>query len=245
MSPRMARMNRFRLFAAALAASSCLPSAAAEAAKAVAHREPNCIPLEDFRASKPGEFPTNWRTKYEKQMKSAIEKKNIVIVDDDKHRGIRVKYDKETVTVVRKVEGWNLETHPILEWTWKAIKLPYGANEADVTKNDAALGLYLVWEESFPMKISFLRFTWSSALPIGKIISRKFGFENIFVMDSGTEKLGTWQSHRVNAHDMTRQYIRKKDAKLESPALIALTTDADASKSEAEGVYGEMKVCRE
>jgi hypothetical protein len=197
--------------------------------------------LEDFSASVPGEFPRGWRTKHAHNAAEAREEGIYVVERIDGAPALHATYGTHTITVVRELPSWDLSTYPVLAWRWSAVRLPAGGDEGDPDRNDSAASVYLVWDVGFPFRVADLRLAWSTTLPVGRTIARRLGRERIIIAEAGPAN-GEWREVAVDLLGEARSLLGA-DAP-PSPALLALTTDADATASSAEALYAEFRLCR-
>jgi hypothetical protein len=210
------------------------------ASPAAHEKSDGCKVLEDFSSTPVGHFPVGWKTRYEKNQGEAEKLKLYAIEQEGERKVLHGIYGTHAITILRKVEDWDLAKYPIFEWSWKITKMPNGGDESKLSTNDSAASVYLGWEEAWPMKASFWRFAWSSTLPVKTFISRRLGFEKILIVESGSEKLGQWQNEQVNIAD---HIAKGSEKKLSSPIALAILSDADSTKSSAEAYYANFRIC--
>lgn len=196
--------------------------------------------IEDFSASAPGEFPSGWRTKHPHNAAEAREARIYVVETVDGVPALHATYGTHTITVVRGLPRWDLAEYPVLAWRWKAVHLPAGADESDADRNDSAASVYLVWKIGFPHRIADVRYAWSTTLPVGRTVVKRFGRERVVVAESGPAD--EWRDAHVDLLAQARALLREETPP--SPAFVALTTDADATASSAEAYYAEFRLCR-
>ncbi len=197
--------------------------------------------LDDFRQTKPGKFPVGWQTRHDHNLEEAKQKGIYVVEKEGKRQVLHARYGTHTISIVRKIRGWDLDKYPYLQWRWKALKLPRGGNESKSKTNDSVASVYVVWDAGWPFKVSWLRLAWSTTLNVGKHISRRMGHDHIVIMESGPKKAGRWQVARVDVRHLFRKYI---DKKTQDPVALAITTDADDTQSTAEALYADFRLCR-
>lgn len=197
--------------------------------------------LEDFSASVPGEFPRGWRTRHRHNEAEAREKGLYVVEIVDGAPALHATYGTHTVTVVRELPRWDLAEHPVLAWRWRAVRLPAGGDESRADRNDSAASVYLVWDVGFPFRIADLRYAWSTTLPRGRALARRLGHERVVIAQDGPAADG-WREVRVDLLGDARSLLGTHAPP--SPALMALTTDADATASDAEAFYADFRLCR-
>lgn len=198
--------------------------------------------LADFQQKDSHNFPGQWDIRSSSDKKKAIKHKSFEVLEEDGMTFLRATHNKKAITLHKKVEGWNIDEYPYIEWTWRAQQLPEGGNEDKSYANDAGASLYVIWESSFVMRVKGIKFTWSSTLPPGSHISKRMGHDHVHVMNSGTDKLGQWQTHRVNIKNLFMKYFGKSES--EKPVAIAILSDADATESVAQADYANVKACR-
>lgn len=208
-------------------------------------RAETCVTLDDFSGSEVGGFPKGWISKYEKHMPEILEKKLYAVVADDKKKVLHAVYGTHTVTLMRQFKNneWKLSDYPILKWRWKAVQLPAGGDESNLKKNDSAASVYVAWESNAIMKVKAIRYAWSSTRKVGEHFSRRFGNDQIIIKESGSERLNQWQEVQANVSEDYKKHMgEKKDPK--DPIGIAITTDADGTKSTAEAFYADFRFCK-
>jgi hypothetical protein len=196
--------------------------------------------IDDFSASSVGAFPKGWRTKKEGELSQAKKSGTYTVAQDGKRRVLHARFREEAITIGRSVAGWDLDEYPVLQWEWKAVKLPVGGNEGSLSNNDCGAAVYALWDIGFPFYVDSLKYSWSSSLPVGKHIEKRLGHDHVLVTESGSQRLGRWQTVRVNVKSDHERYFGEK----RKPNGIAILTDADGTGSSAEAYYANFKLCR-
>jgi hypothetical protein len=171
-----------------------------------------------------------------------LERSLYVVEEQSGRRVLHAKFLRETVTLALVVEHWNLDVHPILQWQWKAVSLPVGGKETDSSANDTGAAVYAIWRVGFPFQLRGIKYAWSSTLPVGTHSSKRLGYDQMLVVESGQKHVGSWQTERVNVRAHYRELFGRDDAP--SPTGIAVMTDADATSSQAEAYYADFRLCR-
>lgn len=217
--------------------STLAPPAAAAPAKVVCDRV-----LENFSSSKVGGFPQGWRTKEASQAALATQDGRFVVEQDGARRVLHVTYRKEAITIGKTFDGWDLKQYPVLQFQWKAVKLPTGGNEDSMSQNDCAAAVYGFWDIGFPFKVNSIKYTWSSTLKVGTEISKRLGHDFVRVMQSGAKGVGQWHTVRVDVRSDYQRLFKTDEPP--APKGIAILTDADATNSEAEAFYADFRLCR-
>jgi hypothetical protein len=71
---------------------------------------------------------------------------DFTVVEQDGHRVVHLKSAADSSTVSKDIKGVvRLAETPVLEWTWKVIALPKGADARSAATDDEAAQLYVVW----------------------------------------------------------------------------------------------------
>lgn len=208
------------------------------------HSEEKCDRIvTQFNMGTQGGFPEDWEIRSSSDEKKAKKWKLYTIQNDETGPFMRADYQQKAITLHKEVKDWDLKTHPYIEWKWRAHTLPTDGHEGESSRNDAAASIYVIWKSSFVMRVKSIKFTWSSTLPVDTHLSKRLGHDQVHVVDSGVDKLGEWQTHRMNVRDLFLDYFKKD--KIETPVAIAILTDADGTDSDAVADYGTIKICKE
>lgn len=196
--------------------------------------------LEDFVSTPEGAFPTAWRTRKDDEKAAAVETGAYVVERESGRSVLHATYRDQPITIALPVEGWDLDAYPILQWSWRAVRLPERADERDLGTNDSTASVYVVWEVGLPFMIRGIRYAWSSTLPVGTTISRRLGYDKVVVMSSGPSS--EWKTARVDVRQHYAELFGRDDAA--PPSGIAVLTDADSTGSVSEAYYADFRLCR-
>ena len=134
---------------------------------------------------------------------------------------------------------WDLHSHPILAWRWRPRAFPEGSDERDAGRNDSALGVYAVFPAAM-MTVRTVKYLWSREAPVGATASASAGLTRMVVLRSGAPASDEWAAESV---DVAADYQRLFGRGLEKPRGIAVLTDADQTRTRAEGDYADFRVC--
>ena len=198
--------------------------------------------IDDFSTVAPGAFPSGWETPDRGELQSVKQSGAFVVEQDGAQRVLHARYRRKSVMLGHGVDGWDLSRYPIVQWRWKAVKLPAGGNEIDSDTDDSAASVQAVWLIGFPFMVRQLKYTWSSTLAVGTRASNRLGHDQLVVLESGPQYLGQWRSASVNVLEHYREFFGETDAA--APTGISLQTDADATASMAEAYYADFRLCR-
>jgi hypothetical protein len=67
------------------------------------------------------------------------------IVEDNGRRALRIKTGRDEHTIIRKKIHVDLAATPVLEWQWKVIVLPTGADLRQRSRSDSPAMLAVAW----------------------------------------------------------------------------------------------------
>src|SRR5438477_276287 len=89
-------------------------------------------------------------------------KHDFTIVENDGRRVIQLKSRNDSSTITKELtDKWRLKDTPILEWSWRVVTLPKGADSRNKHTDDQAAQLYVVWPR-FPKELRSPRRTRAS-----------------------------------------------------------------------------------
>lgn len=191
-----------------------------------------CVALSDFSQDAPGAFPKGWR-----------------VPRDDGYTVYRV-LQEEGVTFIRGLSRgigtqaaierpWDLQEQPVLSWRWRPRVFPERSDERQGATNDSALGVYVGFPRSF-VAVKSVKYIWSRIVPVGTTASASGGFTRMLVLRTGPAEPGRWYEERVDVRADYRRLFGDEPGK---PRGIGLLTDADDTRSVAEGDYADFRVC--
>lgn len=219
---RTAGRPRIAWLAAALL---CLVPAAASAQQ--------CITLEDFSTGTIGELPPGWKLRSD-------EGRGVYALAEEGGRRFLHADSKGIGIQAAKEVGWDLARYPVLAWSWRAVEFPASSDERNAKTNDSAVSVYA----AFPYRlgaVKAVKFIWSAVVPVGTALSSNMGLTKVRVVQSGPEGKGRWVEERVNVLEAYRKGFDTSDTP--KPAGIAVLTDADDTKSRAQGDYANFRAC--
>ena len=210
------------LLGAALLAPLALPVAAEE-----------CIAIEDFSKGAIGEFPPGWKLRKN-------EGRGVYSIQEDQGRRFLHALSRGLGVQAAKEYKWDLARYPVLTWSWRPVEFPTGGDEREAKTNDSVLAVYAVFPHTMA-SVKSVKYIWSAVVPVGTRLSSNMGLTQVRVLKSGTEGKGRWTDERVNVLEDYRKYFDTSDTG--KPAGIAVLTDADDTKSVAQGDYASFRAC--
>jgi DUF3047 family protein len=192
-----------------------------------------CVVLEDFSRGRPGEFPPDWKPRKE------AGREVYRLADENGRRFLRALSRGLGIQAGREV-SWDLATHPVLAWAWRPRQFPTGADERESKKNDSAVSVYAAFPHT-SWSVKALKYVWSERVPRGTRLTSNGGLTQGLVLRTGAPASSEWVEERVNVRDDYRARFGEDAPK---PSGIAVLTDADDTKSTAEGDYANFRACR-
>src|SRR5262249_33789592 len=130
---------------------------------------------------------------------------------------------------------------PVLAWSWRPLEFPKGADERKSATNDSALSVYAVFPHT-SWSVKSVKYIWSAVVPVGTQVPSSQGLTQGRIIRSGTGSKAEWVEEKVNVLEDYKKYF--KDDNPAKPAGIAVLTDADDTKSSAQGDYANFRVCK-
>jgi len=194
----------------------------------------DCIVLENFASSVVGAFPVGWAVRAEEG------RPVYTVREEDGRRFLHATVRGLGIQAGMKRE-WDLARYPVLTWSWRPWEFPAGADERTWGGNDSVLAVYLLVASSSLLGPRAVKYIWSEKVPVGTRLSSNMGQTQVRVLESGTGRRGEWVEERVNALRDFRAYFA--ESAIPVPAGIAVLTDADDTRSSAQGDYADFQAC--
>ena len=164
---------------------------------------------------------------------------DFTVAEENGHRALHLKSHDDHSTIAKKVQV-DLRATPILEWTWKIVSLPAGADVRTKETSDLTGHIYVIWPR-FPaiLRARLIGYVWDTSAPAQTIEkSRKTGTVHFFVLRSGPVQLNQWLTERRNVYDDYRRVFGEDP---EDPRAIALSIDTNDTHSTAEALIGRIR----
>jgi hypothetical protein len=160
------------------------------------------------------------------------------VVEDEDRRAIRLRSRDDHSTIAKEVHV-DLEATPILEWSWKIVELPAGADVRQRATSDLTGYLLVVWPR-FPemLRARLIGYVWGTSEPANSVQrSQKVGTVTFVILRSGAEGLGRWVTER---RDVVEDYRKIYGERPENPKVIALSIDTNDTHSRAEALIDSI-----
>ncbi|MEZ4700468.1 MAG: DUF3047 domain-containing protein [Rhodothermales bacterium] len=205
------------------------------------------VTIDDFESYSDGSLPTRWKYLQDKQLvwvnpTHMRENEKFYVAEEKGNKFLRAFTHGEAVhlTMANEVDGfdWDVRTHPILRWDWRALQLPADAREDEDSKNDAGLGLYVYFSfEGFIIKRpKGIKYSYSSSLPVGTVL--KQDKLRVIVVANGAEDFGKWLHFERNVVDDYRAVFGEDPP--DRPLSIRLWSDSDNTNGYGEGDFDNI-----
>lgn len=163
---------------------------------------------------------------------------DFTIVEDEGHRGLNLRSRGDHSTIARRLRI-SLTATPLLEWSWKIVQFPAGADIRRRQTSDLTGHLFVVWPRQPAMLRSrLIGYVWDETTPANSVEpSRKTGMVTFVVVRSGAAGVGTWVTERRDvAEDFRRIYGEDPG----DAGAVALSIDTNDTRSSAEAVIGPI-----
>jgi hypothetical protein len=170
---------------------------------------------------------------------------DMTVAEDDGLRVLHLRSRNEGSTVSKDVKGKvDLKETPILEWKWKMVTLPKGANSCVKSTDDQAGQVFVVWPR-FPESVRsrIIGYVWDTTQSVGHVCkSEKTGTVTYIVVRSGAAEVGKWLTERRNVRaDFRRIYGEEPDP----PGAVSVAIDSNDTNSYAEALIGPIAFKRQ
>jgi hypothetical protein len=167
-------------------------------------------------------------------------KYDFTVVEQDGQRVVHLKSASDSSEVTKDIRGKvRLAETPILEWTWKVVALPRGADGRRKETDDEAGEIYVVWPRvPEALRSRIIGYIWDTTAPVGSTFkSQKTGTVTYVVIRSGPADLGKWLTERRDVReDFKRIYGEEPD----DPGAVSFGIDSDDVKGTAESYMGRI-----
>ena len=180
--------------------------------------------------------PNGWRTP---SPSWGSPKYEFEVVSESPARVLHLVSNGDSSTIIKEVKI-DCKDYPVLQWRWKVIELPKGADSRKKATDDQA-GQISVTFPRFPSaaRSRIIDYVWDTTAPAGTIVkSQKSGLVTYVVMRSGDADIGKWITETRNVcEDYKKIYGEDPDEKIE---LVSIGIDSDDTRSRAESYVGEI-----
>src|SRR5262245_43610840 len=163
---------------------------------------------------------------------------DFTVTEVDGRRALRLASHGDRSTVARSVQV-DLGATPILEWSWKVVRLPEGGDIRRAATSDSAIQLFVVWPRPPELLRSrIIAYAWDTTAPADSIErSRKTGTVTYVVVRSGAQALDRWLVERRNVREDHRRIYGDEPGPVR---VVALSIDTNDTRSDAEALVGPI-----
>ena len=203
------------------------------------------IVVDDFEDDEDGKVPGKWKfldfrqERYLPLEATMRERERFFVVNEKGNNFLRAYTHGEAhrITLPASDVGWNLKTHPYLQWRWRALRLPAGAREDRVNDSGGAIYVSFARRDWLGRPYS-IKYVYSTTRPVGTIVSH--GNVKVIVASSGIDGTGKWQ--RVT-RDVVADFKKVFDDKVpDKPFSITLWSDSDNTGDIAEVDFDDILI---
>jgi hypothetical protein len=152
-----------------------------------------------------------------------------------------------------------LAERPLLQWRWRALRLPARSDPATRAADDFAARLYVAFDlglDALPLgarigvwlaRLAYgkdvpaaaLCYVWAGQAPVGTFAASAFTDRvHMVVVESGAANLGRWREY---ARDVAADYERAFGTAPPAVSGVAVSSDADNTRSSAEACFGDVR----
>jgi Protein of unknown function (DUF3047) len=184
--------------------------------------------------------PAGWK-KYETP--GGRPRYDFTVVSEDGVRGLQVRSRDEHSSIAKEVHV-DLRATPILEWSWKVVKLPEGGDIRKKETSDLTGHVLVAWPRMPALlRTRLIGYVWEVTAPAGTMErSRKTSLVTFFILHSGPAELGRWMVERRNVRD---DYASAFGEEPSNPGVVAISIDTNDTHSTAEAVIGRIAFTRD
>lgn len=163
---------------------------------------------------------------------------DFAVTEEDGRRALHLKSRDDHSTIAKKIQV-DLRATPILEWTWKIVALPAGADIRKKETSDLTGHLFVAWPR-FPtvLRTRLIGYVWDTIVPAQTVQkSQKTGTVTFFVVRSGSRELNRWFTERRNVYEDYRNVFGEDP---ENPQAVVVSIDTNDTHSAAEAFIGRI-----
>ena len=161
------------------------------------------------------------------------------IVSENSTPVLYMKSNGDSSTINKEIKV-DCKDYQILQWKWKAVELPKGADARKKATDDEAAQIYVTFPR-FPSAVRsrIIGYIWDTTAPAGSIFrSQKTGLVTYVVVRSGEADLNKWLTESRNVcQDYKKIYGEEPEEKMEA---ISIGIDSDDTRSRAGAYVGEI-----
>lgn len=198
--------------------------------------------LEDFEEYEIGGIPDGWqeirkRSLIRLQRWSDSDSEDVRVAAESGRKFLKLSSSGGVARIVRTLQQgpeWDLQTHPVIEWSWRPERLPEGASEFD--KNDVCAAVYVTFSINFFRIPKSIKYTYSSTLPVGTVVD--YRRLKVLVVASGEGGLHEWSRISRNVAEDYRRLFGEEPPRY--PLAVTLSSDSDTTERQSEADFDDL-----
>jgi hypothetical protein len=163
---------------------------------------------------------------------------DFAVAEEDGRRALHLKSHDEHSTIAKKIRV-DLRATPFLEWTWKIVTLPAGADIRQKATSDLTGHILMAWPR-FPalLRTRLIGYVWDTIAPAQTVEkSQKTGTVAFFVVRSRPRDLNRWLTERRNVYEDYKKVFGEDP---ENPQAVVVSIDTNDTHSGAEAFIGRI-----
>lgn len=181
--------------------------------------------VENFSSFKAGSFPKGWESR-------GGEGSDIYRIRSNNETYLEASAVNSAVTIAKKFT-YDIKEYPFLQWQWRVLVLPQGADERFKQTGDSAAAIYVIFKGR--LRPDNLKYVWSASLPLGTKTESPYNSKTkIMVLRNQSSPLGEWVSEYVNVYADYKKLFGREPKPVQA---IGLMSDSDNTKSRAIAHY--------
>ncbi|MEW6615183.1 MAG: DUF3047 domain-containing protein [Thermodesulfobacteriota bacterium] len=140
---------------------------------------------------------------------------------------------------VKKKVAFRIEDFPILNWAWKAGKLPKGGDVRGKSTDDQAAQVYIAFPK-FPATLNtrIIGYIWDNECSKGSTVTSQWWSKlKCIVLRDKTDKLNQWFKERRNVYEDYKRLFGEDPPKVGG---ISLYINSQHTKSSAESYFDDV-----
>lgn len=159
------------------------------------------------------------------------------LMQDDGHTVLRANAHGTASGYTKKLP-FNPAVYRYLRWSWKVASTVPNGNETTKQGNDFSARVYVIFPGRFFWQMRALTYIWANKLPKGDFVPNPYSSRAMLIaVESGPAKVGQWLPEE---RDILADYRCVFGKEPPEAGGIAIMTDADNTKSETTGWYGDI-----
>jgi hypothetical protein len=196
----------------------------------------NAVLVEDWSKQPAGKtgIPAGWQGQ-----NWGSPKYDFRVVPDGAGNVLHMKSQDDGSTINKEIKV-DVKQFPILQWRWKAVVLPKGADSRHKETDDQACQIYVTFPR-FPklVRSRVIGYVWDSTAPAGTITpSEKASTITYVIVHSGSADVGKWITESRNVLEDYKKIYGQDPG--EMAEAISVSIDSNDVHDRAECFVGEI-----